>query len=146
MSEEVTQAENGTGQSRSRRSGGREARRAVRAAPLSDELKPVRAGLEGGTYRPLGDADVLRIHEAALDLLERLGFGNAPASTVTSPPASVKTGTRIGDSHQFTGGTEFEVIPRSRNWMFEMSAVAAIRLRTLTCEAPPKMIPLRLMM
>ncbi|MNL10974.1 hypothetical protein D3C87_1317910 [compost metagenome] len=70
----------------------------------------------------------------------------APASTVTAPPASVKTGTRIGASQKFTGGTEFEVIPRSRNWMFEMSAVAAIRLRTLTCEAPPKMIPLRLMM
>jgi trimethylamine--corrinoid protein Co-methyltransferase len=94
MSEEVTQAENGTGQSRSRRSGGREARRAVRAAPLSDELKPVRAGLEGGTYRPLGDADVLRIHEAALDLLERLGFGNAPASTVA---ACTKAGAVLGD-------------------------------------------------
>ena len=84
MSEELIQAEAGAGALRNRRSGGREARRAVRAAPLTDELKPVRAGLEGGRYRPLGDADVLRIHEAALDLLERLGFGNAPPSTVAA--------------------------------------------------------------
>ncbi|MNI12133.1 hypothetical protein D3C73_653010 [compost metagenome] len=70
----------------------------------------------------------------------------APASTVTAPPASVKTGARPGASHQFTGGTVFEVIPRSRNWMFEMSAAAAIRLRTLTWDEPPKMTPLRFRM
>ena len=38
---------------RSRRSGGREARRAMRAAPLADDIRPVRAGLEGGSYGPL---------------------------------------------------------------------------------------------
>ena len=32
----------------SRRSGGREARRTLRAAPLADDLRPVRAGLSGG--------------------------------------------------------------------------------------------------
>jgi len=94
MSEELIQAEAGAGALRNRRSGGREARRAVRAAPFTDELKPVRAGLEGGRYRPLGDADVLRIHEAALDLLERLGFGNAPPSTVA---ACTKAGAVLGD-------------------------------------------------
>ncbi|MBK8457767.1 MAG: trimethylamine methyltransferase family protein [Phyllobacteriaceae bacterium] len=78
----------------SRRSGGREARRAARSAPLSDELKPVRPGLEGGRYRPLSDADVGRIHEAALDLLERLGFGAAPASTIA---ACAKVGALHGD-------------------------------------------------
>src|SRR5690606_14025882 len=31
------------------------------------------AGLEGGRYRPLDEADVLRIHEAALSVLERTG-------------------------------------------------------------------------
>lgn len=31
------------------------------------------AGLEGGRYKPLDDADVLRIHEAALAVLERTG-------------------------------------------------------------------------
>ena len=38
---------------RGRRSGGREARRAMRAAPLADDIRPVRAGLEGGRYKPL---------------------------------------------------------------------------------------------
>ena len=36
----------------SRRSGGREARRALRAGPLADDLCPVRAGLSGGSFRP----------------------------------------------------------------------------------------------
>lgn len=31
------------------------------------------AGLEGGRYRPLDDADILRIHDAALTVLERTG-------------------------------------------------------------------------
>jgi len=62
---------------RSRRSGGREARRAIRAAPLADDLRPVRAGLEGGRYRPLDTADLDRIHEAVLTALETVGFANA---------------------------------------------------------------------
>lgn len=37
---------------RSRRSGGREARRAMRAAPLADDIRPVRAGLEGEAMAP----------------------------------------------------------------------------------------------
>ena len=35
---------------RSRRSGGREARRAMRAAPLADDIRPVRAGQNGKRY------------------------------------------------------------------------------------------------
>ena len=53
-----------------RRSGGRAARRASRAAPLTEDLRPIRAGLEGGTYKPLSDAQIQRIHETALDALE----------------------------------------------------------------------------
>jgi trimethylamine--corrinoid protein Co-methyltransferase len=64
----------------SRRSGGRAARQATRAAPLAENLRPVRAGLEGGQYRPLTDDGVRRIHEAALDALETIGLANAPAS------------------------------------------------------------------
>jgi trimethylamine--corrinoid protein Co-methyltransferase len=67
---------------RSRRSGGRANRVAVRSAPLADALRPVRAGLEGGQYKPLTDASVQRIHEAALDALETIGLSNAPASGV----------------------------------------------------------------
>ena len=41
-----------------RRSGAREARRSVRSAPLSEALRPVRAGLSGAQFKPLYDAAV----------------------------------------------------------------------------------------
>ena len=65
-----------------RRSGGRAARRAVRSAPPSDAMRSIRPGMEGGRYSPLTDADVLRIHETALDALEQIGLADAPASGV----------------------------------------------------------------
>ena len=46
----------------SRRSGGRASRVAARAAPLAEHLRPVRAGMLGGTYNPLSERDVQRIH------------------------------------------------------------------------------------
>ena len=46
-----------------RRSGGREARRNVRSAPLAEELRPVRAGMTGGTFRPLDAAAVDASHQ-----------------------------------------------------------------------------------
>ena len=67
---------------RARRAGGRAARRAARAAPLPPELRPVRPGLEGGSYRPLGEADMKRIHETALRALEEIGMADAPRSGV----------------------------------------------------------------
>lgn len=69
-------------QRRSSRSGGRAARVALRSAPLAEELRPVRAGMEGGQYRPLTDAQVQRIHEAALDALEQIGLSQAPPSGI----------------------------------------------------------------
>lgn len=57
-----------------RRAGGREARKALRAAPLTEENKPVRPGESGGRFMPLTDDDLKRIHEAMLDLLENVGF------------------------------------------------------------------------
>lgn len=65
-----------------RRSGGRAARRASRAAPLDKSLRPVRPGMEGGFYKPLTDQDVDRIHEAALRALEEIGLCDAPESGV----------------------------------------------------------------
>ena len=65
-----------------RRSGGRSARQALRAAPLADDVRPIRAGMEGGTYKPLSDADVQKIHTAALDALETIGLADAPPSGV----------------------------------------------------------------
>ncbi len=69
-------------QPRARRAGGRAARHAVRAAPLPDEKKPVRGGLQGGQYKPLEPAGVERIHQAALQLLEEIGLADAPQSGV----------------------------------------------------------------
>ena len=65
-----------------RRTGGRAARRANRAAPLDATIRPVRAGMEGGTLKVLTDAQIGRIHEAALDALERIGLSGAPPSGV----------------------------------------------------------------
>lgn len=81
-------------QTRGRRSGGRAARQALRAAPLAEELRPVRAGLKGGRYTPLSDAGVQRIHEAALDALEQIGLSQAPPSGVE---AMVAAGAIPGD-------------------------------------------------
>ena len=66
----------------SARSGGRNARRAARAAPLDAATRPIRAGMEGGRYKPLTDADVLKIHEAALEALETIGLCDALPSGV----------------------------------------------------------------
>ncbi|NQV45758.1 MAG: methyltransferase, partial [Rhodospirillales bacterium] len=48
------------------RRGGRAARTALRAAPIPDADRVIRPGMEGGLYKPLRDADVVRIHRAAL--------------------------------------------------------------------------------
>nr|WP_200840547.1 trimethylamine methyltransferase family protein [Geminicoccus flavidas] len=67
-----------------RRRGGRDARRELRARPLADAARVVRAGLEGGRYRPLDEAAVQRVHEAALTALETIGFGQPLPSTVAA--------------------------------------------------------------
>ncbi|MEM6375136.1 MAG: trimethylamine methyltransferase family protein [Pseudomonadota bacterium] len=65
-----------------RRSGGRAARRASRAAPLDASTNPVRAGMRGGHLNPLSPEQVQRIHETALDALEQIGLADAPPSGV----------------------------------------------------------------
>jgi len=65
-----------------RRSGGRAARTAARAAPLPTDMQPIKAGMSGGRYRPLTDEDMDRIHEAALRALEEIGLCDAPQSGV----------------------------------------------------------------
>ncbi len=64
------------------RSGGRQARVAMRAAPLADDVRPVRGGMPGGQYKPLTEAGVAQIHAAALDALEEIGLSQAPKSGV----------------------------------------------------------------
>jgi trimethylamine--corrinoid protein Co-methyltransferase len=67
---------------RARRSGGRASRVALRAAPLADNIRPVRPGLPGGQYKPLSEAGVAKIHASALEALEVIGLSNAPKSGV----------------------------------------------------------------
>ncbi len=62
--------------------GGRAARRAARAAPLENHLRPIRPGLEGGAYAPLTPAQIEAIHQAALTALETIGMADAPPSGV----------------------------------------------------------------
>ena len=64
------------------RGGARAARRAARTAPLPDNLRPVRPGMTGGRYKPLSESDVLRIHHAALDVLENIGLADATPSGI----------------------------------------------------------------
>jgi len=108
---------------RGRRAGGRAARKAVRAAPLADHIRPVRAGLEGGTYRPLSEAAVARIHEAALQALEEIGLADAPQSGID---AMVGAGAVLGED----GRLRF---PRAL--VEDMLAIAA-RTITLTAQDP----------
>ena len=90
----MTQADTVTPSRRAARSGGREARRQMRAAPLAPEIKPVHAGLSGGAYKPLSDADVTHVHEAVLDVLETIGLAQA---TPTCIAACERAGAVYGD-------------------------------------------------
>lgn len=72
----------GASERQGRRSGGRSARVAMRSQKLAEDLRPIHAGLIGGRYKPLTDANVERIHQAALDALETIGLSEAPESGV----------------------------------------------------------------
>lgn len=76
------------------RAGGRNARRELRSKPLAANLRPVRGGMEGGTYKPLSERDVERIHQAALEALEVIGLSQAPQTGID---AMVKAGAILGD-------------------------------------------------
>ncbi|MDG2286217.1 MAG: trimethylamine methyltransferase family protein, partial [Alphaproteobacteria bacterium] len=57
-----------------RRRGGRAARVAMRSAPLTEDKRPVRGGLESGRYQPLTQLEIEKVHRAALDVLETIGL------------------------------------------------------------------------
>ncbi len=76
------------------RSGGRAARTAARAAPLAEALRPIRAGMSGGRFNPLTEADVAAIHNAALTALEEIGLCDAPQSGIDYMTAA---GAILGD-------------------------------------------------
>ena len=60
-----------------RKSGGREARIALRSAPLTEEEKPVKPGEIGGRYKPLSDKQVRAIEVNVYRILEEIGFADA---------------------------------------------------------------------
>ena len=72
-----------------RRSGGRRARKAERAAPLDEALKPVRPGQTGGQFQPLSAAGVAAIADNAFNILDRVGFADAT-------PHCIETCTAVG--------------------------------------------------
>jgi trimethylamine--corrinoid protein Co-methyltransferase len=88
---------------RAKRMGGRAARKALRAAPKTEEQKPVVPGMLGGRYKPLSDADVERIHHAVLDVLETIGLSDAI-------PSCIELVTAAGGKHTADGRLLF---PRS---------------------------------
>ncbi len=60
-----------------RRSGGRAARKALRLAPLAEDMKPVHPGELGGQYRPLTDDGVAAIDANIFRILAEVGFKDA---------------------------------------------------------------------
>ena len=79
---------------RSRRSGGRAARRSLRAAPLAAALRPVRGGLEGGQFRPLDAAAIAAIDQTVMQILAEIGLSQAPPSGIDYMTAA---GAECGD-------------------------------------------------
>ncbi len=71
-----------------RRRGGRNARKALRAAPLADNLKPVWPGMESDRYRVLTPVDKDNIHAAILDTLETIGLADAIPSCIEAVTAA----------------------------------------------------------
>ncbi len=81
-------------QRKSRRGGGRQAKLATRAAPLSSNIRPIKPGMVGGTYQPLTKNDISAIHDAALRMLEEIGLSEAPQSGTDAMTAA---GAILGD-------------------------------------------------
>ena len=77
-----------------RRAGGRQARKALRSAPLAEHIKPVRAGVEGGQYTPLTQEDIDAIDANIFRILEEIGFNEATPHCIE---ACTGVGAVLGD-------------------------------------------------
>lgn len=77
-----------------RRSGGRQARKALRSAPLAESKKPVHPGELGGRYRPLDEAGVAAIDANIFRILEEVGFNEATPHCIE---AFTSVGAVLGD-------------------------------------------------
>ena len=83
-------------QTGSRRMGGRQARRQVRAMALPENLNPVRAGQESGRYLPLQENELDLIHEQVIRVLEKIGLADAIPSCIEVMTAQGCTMTESG--------------------------------------------------
>ncbi len=79
---------------KNRRSGGRAARREMRASALADDQRAIHPGMSGGSYKPLSHQDIQRIHKGALRALEEIGLADAPQSGIDY---MCKAGAILGD-------------------------------------------------
>ncbi len=68
------------------------ARRKLREA--GPARAPVRAGLKGGAFKPLGERDIERIHQTALDVLANVGVADPPPEMVE---LALETGCTLSD-------------------------------------------------
>ncbi|MGI9607266.1 MAG: trimethylamine methyltransferase family protein [Acidimicrobiales bacterium] len=84
-----------------RRAGGRAARVALRQAPLEEDARAVWAGMAGGRFKPLTDAECEQVVEAAFTLLEDVGMGQAT-------PEFVEVVTSAGGTYDTSLGDEKE--------------------------------------
>jgi len=75
-------------QTSQRRRGGRNARKALRLAPLADNIKPVWPGMASDRYRVLTPLDMTNIHDAILDTLETIGLADAIPSCIEAVTAA----------------------------------------------------------
>ena len=73
---------------------GREAKKALRSAPISDDKNPLKPGLTGGYYKPLSDSDVKKLYDLSLSALEEVGIALAPKSGIDY---MTKGGAILGD-------------------------------------------------
>nr|WP_316652228.1 trimethylamine methyltransferase family protein [uncultured Gellertiella sp.] len=64
------------------RRSGRDARRAKHGVRMPSGEGPVSPGMSGGLYKPLTQAQVLQVHETALDILEQIGMAQATPSGI----------------------------------------------------------------
>ncbi len=81
-------------QTPNRRAGGRSARQALRSAPLAEDIRPIRPGMESNTFKPLSEASMQKIHTAAMRALQEIGLADAPPSGVE---VMTKAGAVLGD-------------------------------------------------
>ena len=103
---------------RPRRAGGRAARVALRAAKLEADRRPVQPGTSGGAYQPLTEAELQRVFDTALDLLENIGMGNPIPEFIE---VVTEAGGHVDDAGRLRypkGAVERAIETASKSWVW----------------------------